>query len=249
MQGDSLSLVHYILEKEQKEKARKRRRTLGISLGIFVLLAAILIPLKLRQGSGLRVYSAEELTMSQVNVLFQQDPSPMIVKDEQYNRTDTIFSIEDYGILLTAMRDSESFTETQESGSYTDIPEGASSFQPLQRQAANSSQAVRLVEPMTEADIMPSYPGGEAALYQFLSSQIRYPPDALENKVEGKVFVRFVINPDGSITKVNVLRGIGYGCDEEAIRVVKMMPSWIPGEEKGQKVPVFSSLAVNFKFL
>ena len=248
MQGDSLSLVHYILEKERKEKARKRKIAWGIGLGVCILIAAILIPIQMRQGPELRTFSAVDLTMSHVGVLFQQDPSPLVVKDEKYKRVDTIYSVDDYAILLTAMRDGESFVDMQESGSYQDIPNESSDYQPIVRQPI-ASQQVRLVEPMTEADIMPSYPGGEAALYQFLSSQIRYPPDALENKVEGKVFVRFVINPDGSITKVNVLRGIGFGCDEEAVRVVQMMPKWIPGEEQGQKVPVFSSLAVNFKFL
>lgn len=244
MQGDSLSLVHFILEKERKEKARKRKRQLLIMLGVLVLVAAIAIPLQMREGPALRTFLAEDLSMSHVEVLFQQDPSPLVVKDETYGRVDTIRSMEDYSILLTAMRDSEDAMNFQESGDYADIPQ-SSDFKPL----SQVSQPVRLAEPMTDADIMPNYPGGEAALYQFLSSQIRYPADALEHKIEGKVFVRFVINPDGSITKVNVLRGIGYGCDEEAIRVVKMMPKWMPGEENGQKVPVYSSLAVNFKFL
>lgn len=244
MQGDSLSLVHYILEKERKEKARKRRVIWGIVIGVVLLLAAIMIPLQMRNGNKLREFSANDLTMSQVSVLFQQDPSPVVVTDKVFGRVDTIFSPEDYAILLTAIRDGHQLNDLQESGDYSDIPE-SEDFRPY----ASTSQQVRLTEPLTDADIMPNYPGGEAALYQFLSSQIRYPPSALENKVEGKVFVRFVINPDGSISKVNILRGIGYGCDEEALRVVRMMPRWIPGEENGQKVPVYSSLAVNFKFL
>ncbi|MEM7367166.1 MAG: TonB family protein [Bacteroidota bacterium] len=244
MQGDSLSLVHYILEKERKEKARKRRVVIGIVLGVAILVVAILIPFQMKKGDRLREFSSSDLTMSQVSVLFQQDPSPLIVTDEEFGRIDTIFSAEDYAILLTAIRDGNNLTDVQESGNYSDTPQ-SEDFRPY----SSSSQQVRLTDPLTDADIMPNYPGGEAALYQFLSSQIRYPPAALENKIEGKVFVRFVINPDGSITKVNILRGIGYGCDEEALRVVRMMPRWIPGEENGQKVPVYSSLAVNFKFL
>ena len=112
-----------------------------------------------------------------------------------------------------------------------------------------NSSALKVNEPLTEADIMPSFPGGEAALYQFLSKQIRYPRQAVRNKIEGTVYVRFVIEPDGTVREAEVMRGIGHGCDEEALRVVQGMPKWNPGELGGQKVPVYSSLAVNFKFL
>ncbi|MEO0468775.1 MAG: TonB family protein [Bacteroidota bacterium] len=103
--------------------------------------------------------------------------------------------------------------------------------------------------PVKRADVMPSFPGGASALYRFLSHQIHYPEAATQKRVEGKVFVRFVVQADGSITDVEVIQGIGYGCDEEAKRVVEQMPKWIPGEINAQEVAVYSSLAVNFKFL
>ncbi|MEM7660018.1 MAG: energy transducer TonB [Bacteroidota bacterium] len=246
MKGESLSLVSYILEKEAREKARKRKKQALIIGGTVFGIVALVVPFLLRDPSPYREFAAADLTLSQVISLLEADPSPLIVKDDTYQRVDTIRSAEEYAFLLTAIHDSKSPIPMQESGEVGNS-EGES-YQPLTVDPAQV-QAVSLTEPLTEADIMPSYPGGEAALYQFLSSQIRYPPEALQTQVEGKVFVRFVIGNDGAISQVKVVKGIGYGCDEEAIRVVKMMPHWIPGEEKGQKVPVYSSLAVNFKFL
>ena len=103
--------------------------------------------------------------------------------------------------------------------------------------------------PFVEVDVLPHFPGGELALYRFLSRQIRYPAQASRNRVEGKVIVRFVIEKDGTVSQPEVVKGIGYGCNEEAIRIIQNMPPWIPGQKDQQAVPVFSSLAVNFKFL
>lgn len=93
---------------------------------------------------------------------------------------------------------------------------------------------------------MPTFPGGEEALMNFLRKNIRYPKYAVEQGISGKVFVRFVVEPDGTVSNIEILRGIGGGCDEEAVRVVKMMPNWIPGEAFGGKVRVTYTLPINF---
>lgn len=103
--------------------------------------------------------------------------------------------------------------------------------------------------PFVDVDQRPQYPGGEPALYRFLSQQIRYPDLAARHRLEGSVLVRFVIKEDGKIDQVEIVRGIGMGCDEEALRIIRNMPQWIPGQKEGKTVPVYSSLAVNFKFL
>jgi len=92
----------------------------------------------------------------------------------------------------------------------------------------------------------PTFPGGEEALYKFLADNLKYPAIAREAGTQGKVYVQFVVWTDGSIRDVQVLRGIGSGCDEEAIRVVKMMPNWQPGEQMGKKVPVRYRLPIKF---
>jgi TonB family protein len=93
----------------------------------------------------------------------------------------------------------------------------------------------------------PSYNGGQDAMIKFLIENIQYPPQAKANKVQGTVFVTFVVEVDGAVSNVKVLRGIGSGCDEEAARVVKMMPNWNPGEQKGKPVRVQFNLPIKFK--
>lgn len=82
---------------------------------------------------------------------------------------------------------------------------------------------------------MPTYNGGEAAMYKWLSENIKYPNTAMKDSVSGLVIIHFIVEKDGSITNAEVLKGIGDGCDEEALRVVNLMPKWIPGELKGGK--------------
>jgi protein TonB len=94
---------------------------------------------------------------------------------------------------------------------------------------------------------MPSYPGGEQKLMEYVAKNIKYPQIARETGIQGRVFVGFVVEPDGSVSNVKVLRGIGGGCDEEAMRVVKSMPKWKPGKQRGKAVRVSYMLPVNFK--
>jgi protein TonB len=94
---------------------------------------------------------------------------------------------------------------------------------------------------------MPSFPGGEEKLFQYLNDNMKYPSMARETNIQGKVFVNFVVDEEGKISNVKVLRGIGAGCDEEAVRVVKAMPNWKPGKQNGRAVPVSYNLPIQFK--
>ena len=94
---------------------------------------------------------------------------------------------------------------------------------------------------------MPSYPGGEGKLMEYVANNIKYPQIARETGIQGRVFVGLVVEPDGSISNVKVLRGIGGGCDEEAVRIVENMPKWKPGKQRGKTVRVSYMLPINFK--
>jgi len=94
---------------------------------------------------------------------------------------------------------------------------------------------------------MPEFPGGRKAMYEFLSENLVYPKMAKEQKVEGQVIVSFVVGANGSLSKIELARGIGSGCDEEALRLVSIMPAWVPGFHHGKPVPVEYNLAVGFK--
>lgn len=92
----------------------------------------------------------------------------------------------------------------------------------------------------------PEFPGGQTALMQYLQSNLKYPTMAREAGIQGTVFVTFVVERDGSITDVRILRGVGGGLDEEAIRVVQNMPRWTAGRQRGQAVRVQFNLPIRF---
>ena len=99
----------------------------------------------------------------------------------------------------------------------------------------------------TVVPTQPKFPGGLKAMYKFIQDNIRYPAAARRANVEGKVFLTFVVNSDGSIQNIQVLKGIGFGTEEEAIRVMKQTPKWIPGaKEDGKKVRVKYNLPISF---
>jgi protein TonB len=101
-------------------------------------------------------------------------------------------------------------------------------------------------EIFTIVEEMPSFPGGEAKLFEYLGKNIKYPQIAKEAGISGIVYVTFVVDSNGNITEVQVLRGIGGGCDEEATRVVKNMPKWQPGKQRGKPVKVRYNLPIRF---
>lgn len=101
-------------------------------------------------------------------------------------------------------------------------------------------------EIFTVVENEPEFPGGMEALYKYLGESIKYPPVAKENNITGKVYVTFVVEKDGSIANPRVLRDIGGGCGQEAIRVVKAMPKWKPGKQRGKAVRVQFNLPVSF---
>ena len=94
---------------------------------------------------------------------------------------------------------------------------------------------------------MPQFPGGEQKLMEYVAKNIKYPQIARETGIQGRVFVGFVVEPDGSISNVKLLRGIGGGCDEEAMRVIKSLPKWKPGKQRGKPVRVSYQIPVNFR--
>lgn len=103
-----------------------------------------------------------------------------------------------------------------------------------------------VVKPYIVVEQMPEFPGGEQNMRKFLSNNIRYPMMARESGIHGTVYVTFVVSVTGQISDVKLLRGIGGGCDEEAVRVVKSMPPWIPGRQTGKPVPVQFNLPIVF---
>lgn len=98
-----------------------------------------------------------------------------------------------------------------------------------------------------QVEQMPEYPGGEPEMRQFLVNSVKYPAQAKEKGIQGKVFVSFVVDKKGSVKDVKIARGADPLLDAEALRVVNSFPQWIPGKEKGKKVAVQYTVPINFR--
>jgi protein TonB len=98
-----------------------------------------------------------------------------------------------------------------------------------------------------KVDVMPVFPGGDEALLKFISDSTHYPKDAKEKGIQGKVITRFMVTKDGSVSDVSILRTVSPSLDNEAIRVVKLLPKFTPGKLNGKKVPVWFTVPISYK--
>ncbi len=105
---------------------------------------------------------------------------------------------------------------------------------------------VEELEIFTVVEEAPSFPGGDESRIKYLQNNIKYPEMARESGIQGTVYVTFVVEIHGTVTKVKILRGIGGGCDEEAIRVIKAMPKWHAGKQRGKPVRVQFNMPIKF---
>lgn len=101
-------------------------------------------------------------------------------------------------------------------------------------------------EIFTTVEESPSFPDGIKNMYQYIARNLRYPEAARRANVQGKVFVKFIVRKDGGVSDLQVLKGIGFGCDEETVRVLGSMPKWNPGKQNGKPVSVYFTMPVNF---
>jgi len=223
------------LKKNPKADLEKRRG-LYLEIGLVVILAATLVAFEVKS------YDSEEETAFQREVveeveeqIIQTDiveppppPPPEVIEvttlinvvdDEQEIKNDLVVNAE----------------VTEETKNVDIVP-------------VKVEEEVEVAEEpiFTVVESEPEFPGGMEALYKYLAQNIKYPQLARENGITGKVYVTFVVEKDGSIANPRILRDIGGGCGAEAIRVVKAMPKWSPGKQRGKAVRVQFNLPVNF---
>ncbi|MEW6470383.1 MAG: TonB family protein [Bacteroidota bacterium] len=118
---------------------------------------------------------------------------------------------------------------------------------PVDTKGNGTITIVKPKEPIMVPDKNPEFPGGLEALMAFLKKNIKYPQRAVEESLTGTVHVSFVVDENGKIKDVKCLNALGLGCDQEAMRVIKMMPDWTPGVYQGENVPVMYKVPVRFK--
>ncbi|SDY77728.1 energy transducer TonB [Hymenobacter psychrophilus] len=126
----------------------------------------------------------------------------------------------------------------------TDNPADLKGLEP--GEGTKAVETVVETKPYTYVEQMPVFPGGQEALLAYISKNIKYPAMALRNQVEGRVFIKFVVGPDGAVSNVEVQKGIGAGCDEESMRVIKNLPRFTPGKQNGRAVSVYFTVPVTF---
>ena len=160
-----------------------------------------------------------------------------ITEEEKHGDT-TRYSIEPFTISGSLFETLLDVATSDEDKKFQTIKEDV--YQTLKNKSVGDS-IYQIVEQM------PKFPGGESALMEYVSKNVAYPEEAKEKEIQGRVFIGFVVEKDGSIGEVKVLRGIGGGCDEEAVRVIKGMPKWKPGMQKGKPVRVSYQIPIMFK--
>lgn len=165
---------------------------------------------------------------------------PIVKKDEEVVEEEEIATQDD-------LKDADPDTQTQEgdpnSNVITEVEEDLGSGPAVVEEA----KAPPKEEVFTIVEQMPSFPGGDKELLNFIYSNIKYPALARENGVEGTAVISFVVDESGNISKLDIVRDIGAGCGQEALRVAKLMPPWNPGRQNGRPVKVLFKLPVRFK--
>jgi TonB family protein len=147
-----------------------------------------------------------------------------------------------FGCKVNSQDANESTNETAIDGVLKETPE-------IVEGTTDNQDDIDIDEKLFEAfevEVSPEYPGGMEALYKFLGETLIYPMEAREKGIQGKVYVQFIVKKDGSVGHVKIARGLDKLCDEECIRVMKLMPKWTPGKQNGKAVAVNYILPVMF---
>lgn len=210
------------------------KRTLFIQIGLIVALAAMLVAFEWksydREQIDLGSRQAEQVEEDMIEITNQNKPPPPPAPPP----TTTLINIVQDDVEVE-----DDLSIDAEATALTSIPE----YKPI---VSNEEEEVAEAEIFTVVEESPSFPGGDAARIKFLMDNMKYPQIARESSIQGTVYVTFVVEKNGNVTDVRVLRGIGGGCDEEAVRVIKAMPKWSPGKQRGKAVRVQFNMPIKF---
>ncbi len=224
------------LKKNPKADLEKRRG-LYLEIGLVVILAASLIAFNVKSydKSDSEIVGHEVMDEIEEQVLqTQETPPPPPPPPPEVPEVTTEIKVVDNDAKI----ENELVVNAE-------VDENTTNIEIAPVQIEEEEEAVE-EEIFTVVENDPEFPGGMEALYKYLAQNIKYPQLARENNITGKVYITFVVERDGSIANPKVLRDIGGGCGQEAIRVVKSMPKWTPGKQRGKSVRVQFNLPVNF---
>ena len=221
-----------MIEKKTEKANLEKKKLTFILIGLSVSLALILFAFELKSYDRIEIDLSNQLvvTIDDDVVLNTEQEKPKPPPPEQQT---TILNIVEDDVEVDNDLDFDA-----EADQDTEIEE----YIPVETE----EEGIEELEIFKVVENPPSFPGGDAARMKYLKDNINYPEMARESGISGKVFVTFVVEPNGSVTNVSILRGIGGGCDEEAKRVIKAMPRWIPGKQRGKPVRVQFNMPIKF---
>jgi len=223
--------------KKNPKKDLNRQRTLFLQIGLVFALAVVFLAFEWK------TYEKSESTLAssgpvqideEIVQITQQEQPPAPPKAPEVT---TILEIVDNDVVV----EDEINVDIE-----ARADQAVQSYVPVMTEEEPAPVAEEI---FTFVEEYPEFPGGDKALREYILNNIKYPEVARTSGITGTVYVQFVVEKDGSISDVKVVRGIGGGCDEEAVRVVKSMPRWKPGKQRGQPVRVYFTLPIEFKLM
>lgn len=226
-------------------QAYKKYTTRSIVIGVTALFLAVFIPFIIfKQARSINVENITSAEFADMNKPPEDAPPPPPPPPPPAE-------IEQKVKFTAPVVTSDTVEETSMLLNQDDLNASSSTTAPITDEEIiiddSENKVIEQVAPVfTIVELMPGYVGGEEAMYKYLADNIKYPQVAKETNIQGNVFVKFVVEKDGSISDVRILKDIGGGCGEEALRVVKAMPKWNAGKQNGVPVRVEFNLPIRF---
>jgi len=221
--------------KKTKPADLERKRFGLLLIGVIISLSAVLFAFEWRTYDPT---SSENLLRRDY---YLDDDDVVIIKPEPPTPPPPPPPTGDYDVVDNNKEVTDEIKIDFEAGEATAIPEPVLYIEP------EPVETYAAPDFFTVPEIMPSFVGGDEARIRFLRENVVYPDMARRAGIEGTVYVSFIVKADGSITDIVVLKSVGGGCDEEAIRVIKKMPRWNPGMQFNSAVPVKVNMPIRFK--
>jgi protein TonB len=254
-------LDEVIFEKRNKEygayflrKAYDKNVSKALIITVALLLLTVFIPLIAKYISDERffrtgpVQGPEIIVIGKPNDVIDPPPPPPlppdidIEKKVKFQAPNVVDTTSDLGPILTQV-------ELSEQKSNDPIGDIDLKVDPDQNEKKVIDEYDNRILDIGGVSEKPIFPGGEEAMFQFVADNMKYPAMALDNGIQGTVFIEFVIEPDGSLSNIIIKKGIGAGCDEEAERVVSLMPKWTAGKQNNVSVRVRAVMPMKFRLL
>lgn len=227
------------MEAKKSEKANlENKKGLFLELGLIVALAIVIYAFEFKSYDKQEEDKQLTEAVSQVEemVIQTQQEEPPEPPKQEVELSQTEFEIVDDNAVIEDEFKLQDFENVTDGSLLTNTVE-------IKQELPEEEDEQPI---FTVVEQQASFPGGPTKLYEYLAKNIKYPQQARETGTQGKVYLTFVVERDGSITDIKILRDIGSGCGEEAIRVVKSMPKWQPAKQRGKVVRQQFNLPVNF---